>query len=72
MNIEEDIKTLSHYEHFARFIQLINTFREECIADMHEADKDRLQQLSGRIITYDQILQMTDWQNLQKKFSSTL
>lgn len=72
MNIEEDIKTLSHYEHFARFIQLINTFREECIADMHEADTDRLQQLSGRIITYDQILQMTDWQNLQKKFSSTL
>ena len=72
MNIEEDLKTLSHHEHFARFIQLINSLREECIADMHEADTDKLQQLSGRIITYDQILQMVDWQGLQKKFSSVL
>ena len=46
MNIEEDLKTLSHHEHFARFIQLINALREECIADMHEADTDKLQQLS--------------------------
>jgi hypothetical protein len=53
-------------------IQLINALREECIADMHEADTDKLQQLSGRIITYDQILQMVDWQSLQKKFSSIL
>jgi hypothetical protein len=42
MNIEEDLKTLSHHEHFARFIQLINALREECIADMHEADTDKL------------------------------
>jgi hypothetical protein len=72
MNIEENLKTLSHHEHFARFIQLINALREECIADMHEADTEKLQQLSGRIITYDQILQMVDWQGLQKKFSSVL
>ena len=72
MNIEDDLKILSHYEHFARFIQLINALREECIADMHEASTDELQQLSGRIITYDQILQMADWQSLQKKFSSIL
>lgn len=72
MNIEDDLNTLSHHEHFARFIQLINTLREECIADMHEANTEKLQQLSGRIITYDQILQMVDWQSLQKKFSSIL
>jgi hypothetical protein len=72
MNIEDDLKALSHHEHFARFIQLINALREECIADMHEANTEKLQQLSGRIITYDQILQMVDWQSLQKKFSSIL
>lgn len=72
MNIEEDLKMLSHHENFARFVQLINSFREECISDMYEADTDKLQQLSGRIIAYDQIMQMTDWNNLQKKFSSIL
>jgi hypothetical protein len=72
MNIEDDLKALSHHEHFERFIQLINALREECIADMHEANTEKLQQLSGRIITYDQILQMVDWQSLQKKFSSIL
>ena len=72
MNIEEDLKMLSHHENFARFIQLINFFREECIVDMHESDTDKLQQLSGRIIAYDQIIQMSDWNNLQKKFSSIL
>jgi len=39
---------------------------------MHEANTEKLQQLSGRIITYDQILQMVNWQSLQKKFSSVL
>jgi hypothetical protein len=72
MNIEDDLNILSHYEHFARFIKLINDLREECIADMHEADVEKLQQISGQIITYDQILQMTDWQGIQKKFSSIL
>jgi|TARA_R110002096_G_scaffold206937_2_gene393223 hypothetical protein len=72
MNIEEDLNTLSHHEHFARFVQLINSFREECIAEMHEADTDKLQQLAGRIIAYDQIMQMTDWNSLQKKFSAIL
>ena len=72
MSIEEDLKTLSHHEHFARFIKLINSLREECIAEMHESSTDNLQQLSGRIISYDQILQMTDWDTLQKRWSSIL
>lgn len=71
MNIEDDLNTLSHYEHFARFIKLINDLREECIADMHEADVS-FNKFPGQIITYDQILQMTDWQGIQKKFSSIL
>jgi hypothetical protein len=70
MNIEDDLKALSHHEHFARFIQLISILREECIAEMHEASVEKLQQLSGRIITYDQILQMVDWQGMQRRFLS--
>ena len=72
MSIEEDLKALSHHEPLARFVKLINSLREECIAEMHESSTDNLQQLSGRIISYDQILQMTDWDTLQKRWSSIL
>jgi|TARA_E500000318_G_scaffold110292_2_gene125318 hypothetical protein len=68
MNIQDDIKKLQEYESFARFIKMIHDLREETIEEMHEAPTDRLQQLSGRIITYDQIIQMSDWRLLQARF----
>lgn len=71
-NLDQDIAALSNYEHFARFIQLIEQLREECIADLHESSTDQLQQLAGRILSYDQILQMVDWKNLQKRYNDFL
>ena len=71
-NLDRDIETLSNYEHFARFIQLIEHLREECISDLHESSTDQLQQLAGRILSYDQILQMVDWKNLQKWYNDFL
>jgi hypothetical protein len=53
MTLEDDLKTLGHHEHFARFIQVLYRLREETISEMHNADYEKLQQLSGRIITYD-------------------
>jgi hypothetical protein len=72
MNIQDDIKALQSYEQFARFINMIHDLREETIAEMHEAPTEQLQQLSGRIITYDQILQMADFKFLQARFRETL
>jgi|TARA_A100000171_G_scaffold44540_1_gene47456 hypothetical protein len=69
MNIQEDIKKLQEYEAFARFVKMIHDLREETIEEMHEAPTDRLQQLSGRIISYDQIIQMSDLQLLRNRFS---
>jgi len=63
--MEEDLKTLSQYEAFARFIQSIETAREEVIADMAGASVEQIQQLSGRIIAYDDILKMVDWDRLR-------
>ena len=57
-NLEDDIKMLSNHETFARFIQMIHALREETIAEMHKADYEQLQQVAGRIITYDQILRI--------------
>lgn len=72
MSLEEDLQVLSQHEHFARFLQVISDLREETIEELHEAGSDTIQQVSGRILTYDQVLQMCDWKNIQKRFSDRI
>ena len=72
MNLESDLKTLSKHEHFARFLQVVEDLREETIEELHNATNENIQQVSGRIITYDQILQMCDWKNLKIRYSERL
>jgi len=72
MNIQEDLKALHNHETFARFIKTIYELREETIAEMHEASSDTLQQVSGRIITYDQILQFVNWDALRARHLDVL
>ena len=67
MQIQDDIKTLYNYEAFARFIKLIHNLREEAIEELHEASIENIQQVSGRIITYDQVLQLVTWEELVKR-----
>ena len=69
MQIQEDIKTLYNYEAFARFIKFIHNLREEAIEELHEASNETIQQVSGRIITYDQVLQLVNWEELVKRHS---
>ena len=69
MQVQEDIKTLHNYEAFARFIKLIHNLREEAIEELHEASNETIQQVSGRIITYDQVLQLVNWEELVKRHS---
>lgn len=66
-NLEEDIRSLNQHESFARFIETIYSLREESIASLFEADKEQVQQLSGMILAYDQILKIVDWNALQLK-----
>ena len=72
MTLDQDLKTLANHEHFARFIQVIHRLREETLSEMHNADFDKLQQVSGRIITYDQILQIADWESLRVRHLNSL
>tara|TARA_R110001599_G_scaffold311789_1_gene519296 strand:- start:457 stop:678 length:222 start_codon:yes stop_codon:yes gene_type:complete len=72
VNIQDDIKSLQNYESFARFMNLIHSLREETISELHEAPSDKMQQISGRIITYDQMLQMCDWEKLQTTFKDRM
>ena len=72
MTIQDDLKALQQHDTFGRFINVIHQLREETIAEMHEAPTELLQQLSGRIVTYDQVLQMADWPLLQARFRESL
>tara|TARA_R110002020_G_scaffold148662_1_gene324593 strand:+ start:3761 stop:3979 length:219 start_codon:yes stop_codon:yes gene_type:complete len=65
MNIQDDIKTLYNYEAFARFMKMVHQLREETIEELHEATSNNIQQISGRIITYDQLLQLVNWEELR-------
>jgi len=65
--LEEDLQVLSTHESFARFIETVYSLREEAIASMFESDKDQVQQISGTILAYDQLLKMTNWSSLQTK-----
>lgn len=72
MDIEKDIRTLQMHEAFGRFIKMVHQLREETIQELHESDNQGVQQTAGRIISYDQILQLADWELLQKRFSESL
>tara|TARA_E500000318_G_scaffold31665_1_gene31449 strand:+ start:1185 stop:1418 length:234 start_codon:yes stop_codon:yes gene_type:complete len=64
-NIEVDIKNLKGNDAFIRFLAFIEEEREQCIASLHETSSDNVQQLSGRILSYDQILEITDYKQIR-------
>lgn len=67
INLQDDIETLSQYDAFARFMSLVFQMREECIEELHLANSDNIQQISGRLLSYDQILHMVNYDSLMSK-----
>ncbi len=70
--MEDDIKALSNYEAFARFIQSVESAREECISDLNSANVEQIQQLAGRILAYDDLMKMANWESLRVRHRETL
>tara|TARA_R100001086_G_scaffold234024_1_gene155991 strand:- start:251 stop:460 length:210 start_codon:yes stop_codon:yes gene_type:complete len=68
MDLQQALEALSNHESFAEFIFTIHSLREEAIAELHKADYDQIHQVSGRILTYDQILQMANYDLLKQRF----
>lgn len=67
-NIDRDIDTLKTHDTFIRFLYFIETLRDECISDLHESSTEKIQQISGRILSYDQILEITEFKDLKHLF----
>ena len=70
--MEDDIKALSNYEAFARFIQSVESAREECISDLNSSNVEQVQQLAGRILAYDDLMKMANWESLRVRHRETL
>lgn len=63
IDIETDISTLKTHSSFVRFLQFVEVLKDEQIADLHDAEPHKVQQISGRILSYDQLLEMCDYKD---------
>jgi hypothetical protein len=68
MSLEEALQALSNHESFGVFVRTIRDLREEAITELHNAPVEKIQQISGQILTYDQILQLVNYRVLEKRF----
>jgi hypothetical protein len=64
MSLEQSLDHLSHVSQFADFLQSIKDERESCIAALFDAETDKIQQISGQILAYDQILKMSNAESI--------
>jgi len=60
MNLNDAVKALANHESFAVYLQNVKQMREQTIADMHNVNTETLQQISGRILAYNDILSMSE------------
>lgn len=60
MSLEKSLDHLSHITQFADFLESIKDERESCIAALFDSETHKIQQISGQILAYDQILKMAD------------
>lgn len=58
MSLEKSLDHLSHISQFGDFLQSISEEREACISALFNAPSEKMQQISGQILAYDQILKM--------------
>jgi len=69
-DIETDISTLKTHSAFVRFLQFVEILKDEQIADLHDAEPHKVQQISGRILSYDQLLEMCDYKDSIRNINS--
>ena len=58
---------LKHNEAYIAFLDDIHAQRESYLRSMHDAPTERLQQLSGRILMADEILETGGWREIQER-----
>ena len=68
MTLVEDLENMQRHESFARIVQEIGEMREDCIKELSAASTEHVQQISGKLIAYDDILSLLGSKLLSKRF----
>lgn len=63
----EDINFLSNFKQFGRLLKDIKSYRETSIGELMDAGTDRIQQISGKILAYDEILRSVNADEVIKR-----
>ena len=72
MTLEESVNTLKHHESFGAFINNVHQMREEAINELNSAPTEQIQQISGKILAYDEVLRMSNYEEIKRRFSNSL
>ncbi len=59
--------SLIHNDAFVAFLQGIKDQRESFIQSLHNAPTERVQQISGRILMADEILEIGGWRQIEDR-----
>ena len=59
---------LSNVDDFVDFMGFVHDRREALIAEMYGAKTEELQQISGKIIMCDEILQAGNWRSIKARY----
>lgn len=66
---EKALERLHNSEDFLEFLNYVHSSREWCISQLHDVSTDRLQQLSGRILALDEMLNVGKYSSLKARWS---
>ncbi len=64
---EKQIDRLSHVTDFVDFLEELSLQKESIIQSMHGLPTDQLQQVCGRLLQLDDVLQMGGWGKIQER-----
>jgi cell division ATPase FtsA len=64
--VDQDLGELVHNPAYANVVGMIHAYRENSIKSLQGASPDNIQQISGEVLAYDSMLDLMDWQLIQK------
>jgi len=67
MTLEEAVNALKHHDSYAVFLHNVHQLREETISELNKSSTQEVQQTSGKILAYDEILRIGNFEEVQKK-----
>lgn len=65
---DKAIERLGNNADFASFLEEVWQLRESHVANLHDLDSSRLQQISGKILAFDQVCQLGKIEAVREKW----